>query len=168
MDTLRDLAIAAAMLSTVATAEAKEVRMFPFSFELPDAWYVEAGSSERTKVYASGGSEMYHPPFILAETCVSTKAKDCGKDVRSPFPYDPSTQKEAYEENYRTLGCTGSAVIAIPRDSGVVEKRLICSSVGYSLFITERAVLWVAYAPLEKNIGIAEFLDSIARSLKVR
>jgi len=164
---LTSLGVALALASVNLIAEAKEVRVFRFSFQIPDAWYVDGGDGEM-KLYASGSNEMYKPPLILAETCVTSKEKDCTKESANPFPYDRLEQKEAYEENYKTLGCVGANVINIQRENGVTERRLVCKTVGYSLFITKTAVLWVAYSPLRKNDGIAEFLDAIGRSLKIR
>ncbi|HEY6020956.1 MAG TPA: hypothetical protein VIY48_13955 [Candidatus Paceibacterota bacterium] len=149
------------------SAHAKEVKVFRFSFEIPDAWYVDGGNGE-SRLYASGAKEMYQPPLVMAEACTSTKDIDCEKEADDPFPYNRVTQKESYQENYKYLGCTGSTITTIARDGNVVERRLWCKKAGFSLFVTKNAALSVTYLPPDQSADINEFLDAIASTLKVR
>jgi hypothetical protein len=163
----KNVGILIALSLSISIANAKEVKVYRFSFDVPDAWYVDGEDGELNR-YATGANEMNTPPFIMIETCVSNKNVDCSSVASEPFPYNPITQKAAYEANFKEFGCTGSTVLSIPRDNGVLEKRLVCASVGYSVFIIKHAVMAVTYAPLEKGVGVGEFLERLALSLKVK
>lgn len=167
----RSFGIAIMLLLLAESAVAKEVRVLIFSFEIPDAWYVDGHGGPM--LFATAAAEMYRTPLIMSEACVSTATKDCAMGSDHPFPNDPSRHKEDYE----SLGCSGSAVTTIPRQNGILEQRLVCSrvvnssgafTVGYSLFKAKGAVLWIAYMAGDEDPSVTEFLDALARSLKTR
>ena len=150
------LTLAAYFLSLLAVGQ--EVYVHPFTFNIPDSWYVEGGDGS-TRLFAKSGKGYMEPPLIMVESCVFGENTDCYEYATNPSPYDPEKQKKAYRQL-----CGDNEYVEISRKDNLVEKRLICPNVGYSLYIADDAILSVAYAS-KTNDGISGFLDYIYSTL---
>jgi hypothetical protein len=158
---IRTIAIALAFLGLALEASAKDVHVLSFSFEVPDSWSVEAGGE---KLFATGATQMYAPPFVISEGCVPSVQRDCSGFQR------PDPAKEMQQ------GCSGITGQRVPRADRIVETRWVClpftvdgiqASLGTVLFEINGAILVVSYAARTQDLPVPEFLDAIARSLKV-
>jgi hypothetical protein len=158
---IRTITVALVLLIVALNANAKDVQVLFFSFEVPDSWIVDGQGGD--KLFATGASQMYLPPLVLAEGCVPYGQKDC-----SGFKHpDPAREMQR---------CAGVVGERIPRTDAIVETRWVCApftvdglevSVGTVLFETKGAILMVAYAARTEDLAVSAFLDKVARSLKV-
>jgi len=158
---IRTMAVALAFLGLALDAGAKEVQVLSFSFEVPDSWSVEAGGE---KLFATGATQMYAPPFVIAEGCLPSVEKDCSGFKRP----DPAREMQQ--------GCSGITGQQLPRVDRIVETRWVCLpftvdgiqvNLGTILFEINGAILVVSYAARTQDLPVPAFLDAIARSLKV-
>jgi hypothetical protein len=161
-----------ALVILCGTADAREMTLLPFSFQVPDSWTVEGNG--RDQLYASAATQPNHPPYMLAEACALSPQSQCVENgFQQPFGDDEKSVNAS-----RSLGCYGIKGVAIPRKDGVTETRWICSTVagpddskitaGFSFFKTRGAVLRVSYLAGAKDQDVQSFLDAFARSLKAR
>jgi hypothetical protein len=155
--------IALAFVCSALHASAKEVKVLFFSFEVPDSWSVEGNGGNR--LFATGSTQAYRPPLIIAEGCVpSTQVRCTERDFRRPGPPDV----------LQKFGCPVTGHV-VSRSDLIAETRWLCSPVtveavqitaGIILFEANGAVLIVSYLAGDKDQHVRVFLDVLARSLK--
>lgn len=159
---LRTALVGLALIGLASDVSAQSMRVLSFAFDVPDAWQIEGNGGSH--VFASGGPEVYVPPFIMAEACVPRRDGDCER-FRLP---DPAA------ENWE--GCSGVTPEEVVRADAITEIRWICppaevdgerASFGASVFKTDGAVLYVAYGARDQDVPAKAFLESLSRSLRV-
>ncbi len=172
---LRPIGIISALLLLAlfsGAVHARQVTVFSFSFQLPDSWTVQENAAD--KLFATAATQANHPPYVLAEGCVSTPQTQCLEEgFHQPFGDDEQGIKAA-----RSLGCYGIKGVAIARKDGITETRWICTTTagpdnlqitaGFSFFQIRGAVLRVSYLAGVKDQDVQSFLDAFGRSLKAQ